>query len=66
MTQREGAAPPKDAKGVIALIAQIASIIIAGTALIVTLMKDDRTEREKMVERMTVIECRLKIADGCK
>lgn len=66
MTEREGAGPPRDTKGVISLIAQIASIIIAGTALIVTLMKDDRTEREKMVERMTVIECRLKIADGCK
>lgn len=60
------AAPPKDAKGTVALIAQIASVIIAGTALTVSLMKDDRTEREKMVERMTVIECRLKIADGCK
>lgn len=58
--------PPKDAKGAVALIAQIASVIIAATALTVTLMKDDRAEREKMVERMTIIECRLKIANGCQ
>lgn len=60
------AAPPKDAKGTAALIAQIVSVIVAVTALVLTLMKDDRLERERMVERMTIIECRLKIANGCQ
>lgn len=60
------AAPPKDAKGTAALIAQIVSVIVAATALVLTLMKDDRLERERMVERMTIIECRLKIANGCQ
>lgn len=65
MAQKE-AGPPRDAKGVIALIAQIASIIIAGTALIVTLMKDDRAERDLLQRRLTVLECRAHIIPECK
>jgi hypothetical protein len=60
------AAPPKDAKGTVALIAQIASVIIAGTALTVTLMKDDRAARDMLERRLTVLECQAKIIPECK
>lgn len=60
------AAPPKDAKGTVALIAQITSVIIAGTALAVALMKDDRAERDLLQRRLTVLECRAHIIPECK
>ena len=65
MARGEGA-PPKDAKGTVALIAQITAVIISGTALAVVLMKDDRAERDALQRRLTVLECMAHIIPECK
>lgn len=63
---RGGGAPPKNGWAVVGLIASIAGPIIAMAALAVTLMKDDRSERDSLLQRLTVIECRLKITEACR
>lgn len=58
--------PPKDARATIQMILQVAAVLVSVAALwMATAAKNDEASA-RTAERLTIIECRLQIAEGCR
>lgn len=58
--------PPKDARATVQMILQLASVVTAVAALWVAIAARNDDAAARTAERLTIIECRLRIAEGCR